>query len=312
MLNRRHIRLKAMQALYAQTRNGNSDMRLIDRDLEKSMEKTYHLFGMQLQILIGLHDLANQKIEDGKNKKLPSQEDLNPNTRFIDNSILRLIANDAKLSEVYDECPLDKDGYHKIVRSIFKEMLNSEAYDKYMFGPAPDFNKEKGFIIDLFVDYIAPNEELHQQFEDQQIQWVDDLPVANTAVLNFLRTIKSDGHCKVPKLYKDDDDKAFGKKLLQYCILNHEDYDEMIQAQTKNWELDRIAVIDILLIKMAIIEMIYFPSIPIKVTINEYIELSKEFSTPKSKSFINGVLDKLAEKLKNDGRIKKTGRGLIE
>ncbi|MFT5970482.1 MAG: N utilization substance protein B [Flavobacteriales bacterium] len=301
-----------MQALYAQTRNGNSDLRLLDRDLENSMEKTYDLFLTQLLIIGAVHTMAEQKIEDGKNKKLPSEEELNPNTRFIDNAVIKQINQNPKLLDLLKSTHLDEDAYQKIVRKIFKQLLNSPAYDKYMHGPAPDFNDQKSLAIDLFVDIIAPNEELHQQFEDQNMQWVDDLSVANTAVLNFLRSFKSDDFLKIPKLFKDADDKAFGARLLQMSILHHKEYEEMIQNQTKNWELDRIAVIDILLIKMALVEMIYFPTIPIKVSINEYIELSKDFSTEKSKGFINGVLDKLAERLKNEGLIKKTGRGLIE
>jgi N utilization substance protein B len=301
-----------MQAMYAQTRNGNSDLRLLDRDLEKSMEKTYDLFLNQLLVIGAIHTLAEQKIEDRKNRKLPSQEDLNPNTRFVDNPVIKQINENPQLLDLLKSTHLDEDAYQKIIGKIYKELNNSPAFDKYMNGPAPDFNAQKGLIIDLFVEIIAPNEELHQQFEDQNMQWVDDLPVANSAVLNFLRSFKADGSYKVPKLFKDADDQAFGVRLLQMSILHHKEYEDMIQSQTKNWELDRIAVIDIILIKMALIEMMYFPTIPIKVSINEYIELSKDFSTLKSKGFINGVLDKLAERLKNDGLIKKTGRGLIE
>lgn len=310
MLNRRHIRLKAMQAFYAFTKNPGQELVVAQRHLDKSLNQCMQLFALQLDMLHRLQQIALKKIEDGKTKRLPSPEDLNPSMRFVEHPLLQALASEQG-QDFLEDHRINDDGLGQIAKHIFKELSQTEAYEKYLFGPQPSAQDEKQFIHDVFVDFVAPNEKLQQLYEDHNMYWVDDYPLVNSAILQWMRKVKPN-NLKIPKLFKDEDDAKFGGQLFQKAALHHTDLDDMIQQQTKNWELDRIATIDIVLIKMALIEMMHFNSIPVKVSINEYIELSKDFSTPKSKSFINGVLDKLAARLKEDGRIRKTGRGLIE
>lgn len=196
---------------------------------------------------------------------------------------------------------------------IFKAILESELYQDYMSTRVSTYKDDKAFVVDIFKTIIAPNEKLYEYLEDKNLTWLDDLPVINTVIVKLLRKAKDNmltSHF-VPKLFKDIDDKIFAKDLLKKTVLNLASYSAEISEKTKNWDKDRIANIDFVLLQMAICEFQKFPSIPVKVTINEYLEISKEYSTPKSSVFINGVLDKIVKEYKDKGTLNKIGRGLM-
>jgi N utilization substance protein B len=194
---------------------------------------------------------------------------------------------------------------------LLDEVKQSELYKKHMSKKAHNFEDDKQFVIDMFTELIAPNNKLYEYLEDNKLTWVDDIPVVNTQILKQLNQITEKSDFRISKLYKDEEDKEFVSALFRKTILNEVELAKEYIDKTPNWDADRIAEIDTIILKMAICEFLKFPSIPIKVTINEYLEISKEYSTPKSSIFINGILDNLLKEFQADNKILKTGRGLM-
>ena len=312
MINRRHIRLKVMQSVYAMQQSHNTDLVKEEKFLNFSVQKMFDLYVLNFQLLIEVQKLAHKKIELSKKKILATKEDLNPNTRFIDNVLLNQIRESVSL-EGYTELnklnnwELD-DEYVKIV---WEELKESSIYKTYMESDDNSYNTQKNFVIAFFKEIIAPNEKLADYFEDKMISWVDDIPFVNTWVVKTLNKQKASSPFFLSKLYKDEEDKKFTSELFRKVVLNQHKYDDDIKEKTPNWETDRIADIDMILIKMAITEFLHFSSIPSRVTINEYIELAKDYSTNKSGYFINGVLDKLSKDYLESNKMVKIGRGLL-
>lgn len=312
MINRRHIRVKVMQSVYAIQQAHSDDLVREEKFLKHSIDKMFDLYVLNLQLLVEVQKLARKRIELSKKKILATKEDLNPNTKFIDNRLLNLLTDSVSL-EGYVE--LNKLNYwdldDKYVEIIFEELLNSELYNKYMDTVEDSYNVDRSFVINFFRDIIAPNEKIADYFEDKMISWVDDMPFVNTWVLKTLNKQTPKNPFVLGNLYKDQDDKDFVGALFTKTVLNQHKYGDDIKDKTPNWEADRIADIDLILIKMAITEFLHFPSIPSRVTINEYIELAKDYSTNKSGYFINGVLDKLAKEYLASNAMVKIGRGLL-
>ena len=312
MLNRRHIRAKVMQILYAQTSN-NSEKTLTS-ELQQNFENMYSLHLLFLSLLLKLRQRAEDRQEKAKQKFRPTQEDAHPNIRFIENALLVHLTESESLAsklKLYNMDCWEHDGEY--VELIFQEMIQSKLYQSYMNSTENTFNKDKLFIVDLFKEIIAPNEKLYDYLEDKNLTWIDDLPVVNTALVKLFYKLKENSGDTffTPLLFKDKDDEAFGTLLLSKTIANKSILNEEIIGNTKNWDKDRIASIDFVLLQMAICELKEFPSIPTKVTINEYIELAKDYSTPKSNVFINGVLDKIVRDYNEKKTLNKKGRGLM-
>lgn len=314
MLNRRHIRIKVMQIIYAFKGNESDDLKKDERFLLKSIDSMLDLYFALITLLIEVHKKAETHLQKSQQKHLATQEEKNPNRKFINNEVLLQLKNNTQLSEVIEKRKLnfwELDGEY--VDVIFKELISSELYKDYMSTKVSTFKEDKEFVIDFFKEIVAPNEKLYDYLEDKNITWIDDLPVVNTAILKLLRKNKvnsSQSHF-IPKLIKDDEDRVYAVDLLKKTMLNLSAFSEEIQEKTQNWDKDRIANIDFVLLQMAICEFKKFPSIPVKVTINEYIEIAKEYSTPKSSVFINGILDKLVKEYNDKGTLNKVGRGLI-
>lgn len=312
MINRRHIRVKVMQSLYAMQQSVSDDITKEEKFLKHSIQKMYDLYVLNLQILIETRKLAEKKIELSKNKMLATKEDLNPNTKFVSNKLLNIVSESVSLESYIALHKLNNwELDDKYIQIIYDELLNSELYTKYMHTIEDSYNVDRSFVINFFREIIAPNEKLADYFEDKMISWVDDMPFVNTWVLKTLNKQSIKNPFILGTLYKDDDDKKFVSELFQKTILNQHKYDKDIKNKTPNWESDRIADVDMILIKMAITEFLHFPSIPSRVTINEYIELAKDYSTNKSGYFINGVLDKLAKEYLASNTMVKIGRGLL-
>ncbi len=301
-----------MQSVYAMQQSHNTDLVKEEKFLNFSVQKMFDLYVLNFQLLIEVQKLAHKKIELSKKKILATKEDLNPNTRFIDNVLLNQIRESVSL-EGYTELnklnnwELD-DEYVKIV---WEELKESSIYKTYMESDDNSYNTQKNFVIAFFKEIIAPNEKLADYFEDKMISWVDDIPFVNTWVVKTLNKQKASSPFFLSKLYKDEEDKKFTSELFRKVVLNQHKYDDDIKEKTPNWETDRIADIDMILIKMAITEFLHFSSIPSRVTINEYIELAKDYSTNKSGYFINGVLDKLSKDYLESNKMVKIGRGLL-
>lgn len=312
MINRRHIRLKVMQSLYAVQQSKNDDLVKEEKFLKFSILKMFDLYVLNLHLLIKVQEQASKKIELSKKKILATKEDLNPNKKFINNRILLTIKESISLESYIQLNKIENwDLDDEYVKIIYDELLKSNLYNKYLNTAEDSFKVDKAFIIDFFKEIIAPNEKLAEYYEDKMISWVDDIPFVNTWVVKTLSKQKANSPFTLEALYKDKDDESFVLELLRKTLLNQHKFESDIVDKTPNWEKERIADIDMILIKMAISEFLYFPSIPVRVTINEYIEISKDYSTSKSGYFINGVLDKLSKEYLAENKIKKIGRGLL-
>lgn len=314
MLNRRHIRIKVMQTLYAFNSTDADDISKLEKFLLKSIEDMYGLHLSILELLCELHKKAEDHRQKSLNKFLATEEDKNPNLAFIDNRILQFLRQNSLLEEEFKD---EKKNFwylnFEYVDILFKAILNSDVYKRYLSQPKNDFNTDKQFLIDLYSEVIATNDQLFELFEDKKLTWIDDFPVINTNLLKIFRKFKPSSPEKLimPRLFKDEEDKQFAMSLIRKVALNQHKYNAEIAEKTKNWDSDRIARMDMVLLQMAICEFQEFPSIPFKVSINEYLEISKEYSTPKSSIFINGILDKIIREYNENGQHKKVGRGLL-
>ncbi len=312
MINRRHIRVKVMQSVYAMLQSHNDDVIREQKFVKHSILKMYDLYVLNLQLLVEVQKLAAKKMALSKKKILATKEDLKPNTKFINNKLINSIADSVSVEGYLEINRLDNweldDEYVKI---ILDKLQKSDLYNKYINSEESSFKTDKSFVIDFFKEIIAPDEKLAEYYEDKMISWVDDIPFVNTWIVKSLSKQKAQNNFVLGSLYKDQDDEDFVKDLFQKTVLKNKEYEKDITDKTPNWETDRIAGIDMILIKMAITEFINFPSIPTRVTINEYIEISKDYSTEKSSYFINGVLDKISKEFIQNKRIVKIGRGLL-
>ena len=309
MLSRRHIRVKVMQSLYSYLSNKVNEMPVAERAMLKHFDEVVELKLVIISLWIQLVKHADNFYDEGKKKHLPTSLDLNPNTRFVDNDIITSVRNDlhvmdkvAKFSGIW----IKND--HDIVHKLFKELYQSDLYQKYIANENKDVEVDKKFIINALNDYILKNELVHHIFEERSIYWVDDLPFIAAIIFG---DIKEDKSMDTKGAFKDSSDKEFALKLFRNTINNNSDYEEIIVKFARNWELDRIAKMDQLFLKMAFAEILSMPDLPVKVSMNEYIEISKYYSTAKSKLFVNGLLDNFVKTYTRDGKIKKIGRGLV-
>lgn len=314
MLNRRHIRIKVMQSLYAFKGTESDDLTKDEKFLLHSLDSMYDLYLTILALLTELHKKSKDHNEKLQNKLLGTASDKNPNLKFQENQLLHLISSNKMLQEHITKRKLNCwDLDFEYVDILFKEILKSEMYNDYCSDKEITFKKDKSFILDIYTEIIAPNDKLYDYFEDKRLTWLDDLPVVNTAIIKVLRKLKltSPEVALMPDLYKDEDDLLFAKDLFRKTLLNGSTFSEEISAKTTNWDSERLASLDGVLLKMALCEFQKFSSIPYKVTINEYLEIAKEYSTPKSSLFINGILDKIVKEYQSKGLHQKAGRGLI-
>ena len=314
MLNRRHIRVKVMQVLFGCENGENEDIKKETERLVLSMEGMYDLYLILLSLMPEIQKKAKDYLIKSQQKHLASAEEINPNRKFINNIVIKRLADNVSLQKALKERKLTNweldDEYIDV---IFRELLKSDIYKAYLEKESDSFNDDQEFTIQFYKQIIAPNDKLYDYLEDKRITWLDDFPVINTIILKTLRKLKENSLDKhfLPYLYKDLDDKDFATELLAKTILNQNEYGAEISLKTTNWDKDRIANLDFILLQMAICEFKKFSSIPIKVTINEYLEIAKEYSTPKSSIFINGILDKIVKEYSDKGTLNKSGRGLM-
>ena len=303
-----------MQALYAFKGSESEDLNVSDKFLKSSFSSMYDLYLSMLSLLIEVHKKAEDHQNKAQNKILATKAEKNPNLKFIKNEVLiKLSTNEVLKAELEQRKVNPWYLDFEYVDLLYKAISESELYKEYMSTSVSTFREDKDFVISVFEDIIAPNDKLYDYFEDKKLTWLDDIPVVNTSILKLLKKLKastSEQHF-LPKLFKDQDDKDFGLDLLKTTILNQGSFSEEFASKTKNWDSERITQIDTVLMQMAICEFQKFPSIPVKVTINEYLEIAKEYSTPKSSNFINGILDKIIKEYKAENKFNKVGRGLL-
>jgi N utilization substance protein B len=303
-----------MQSIYAMHQNGSDNLEKEEKFLFHSIDNIQDLYLTMISSLMEICKRESLFLHKSSLKHLATPAERKPNEKFIKNSIFQILAENNSLSIAMETRKVDawtlNDDYILLLLNAVKA---STYYVEYMSKSTSSFEEDRQLIVDLFLEVIVPNEKLYEFLEDDKLTWIDDIPLVNTQIIKQLKAMKPimDDNFRVPKVYKDSEDKAFVKDLFRKTILNEAELAKEFVDKTPNWDSDRIAEVDTIILKMAICEFLKFPSIPVKVTLNEYLELAKEYSTPKSSIFINGILDNLVKEYQSNGTLLKTGRGLM-
>jgi len=314
MLSRRHLRIKVMQTLYGYSHSGFDSIGAGEKELLLSINRYYELFLYQLAFLTEVLETARRYYEEAKTKHFPDADEIN-STRFIDNKLLNALADNKTLNDIFKKRNISWISENEIVRRLLKNFKSRPEYKKYMSSESNNFEKDKEIVVDLIKKCISDFPPLVQYYEAKSIFWVDDIDIVNFILCKIIFSCKEneiENYFSNLELSIDKDDRDFTIDLFRKTIMGAEKYEQLISDKTTNWEVDRIAIMDVILLKMAVCELMEFTSIPVKVTMNEYIDIAKMYSTPKSSVFVNGVLDKLLADFRTEGLIKKTGRGLMQ
>jgi transcription antitermination protein NusB len=313
MISRRLLRIKALLVLYAFNRKEGDDLNEAEKELNAGINKAYDLYLYLLLLLVELAAIANEKIEAALQKKMPTRDDLHPRRRFADSIIIVKLAECSMIEKIAREKGVSWSNSREISRVLYNKMVSWEPYKTYIKGENSGINEERKFLMTLLTELLLTSDDLISHLEEQSIFWNDDLEFAVIMVEKTLRKIKDDGSelKSLLPLYKNEDDEKFATLLLRKALLSNSTTRELIDKHTTNWEIERIALMDILVMQLALAEIIAFPEIPVKVTLNEYIEIAKYYSTSKSSTFINGILDKVVREMREKNMFEKSGRGLI-
>ena len=312
MLNRRQLRIKALEVVYAYDKSSEKDLELQIKYFLKSNQNFYKLYITCFSLFRELLVLSKNLHLKNKKKYLNNENDV-PLDRFCENLILNQIFESEYLNQKINDFKIDYWSNHsELISSIWKDIIESEISLKYLRNPSNSFEIDQSFLVNIYRKSIAPNKKLYEFFEDNEISWINDLPLVNSLVLSSIKNMKKTSK-KFPfmkDIYKNKEDANFGVQLIRKVIENKSFLEDEISKVTLNWDNDRIAQIDLLLLQMCLTEFLYFKSIPVKASINEYLEIAKEYSSKKSNVFINGILDKLSKNYIEDGTLKKNKRGL--
>ena len=313
MFSRRLLRIKIMQGLYAFYKAGDKTIEFAEKELNVSLTRTYYLYHLLMLLIVDLSNHAQKKIEIAREKKIPSGQDLNPNKNFIENRLISQLENNEQLSQYLQSHSLNWIQTPELIKGLFLKLEESPTYSNYMAIKQPNYSQDRQFVIDLYQDVINEYDPLYQVLEEQSIYWNDEVDFIIMMIIKTLKDFKEDQKpdTRLMPEFRDEEDEEFTRVLFRKTILNKDESLEYIKKYTENWDPERLAFIDLLLMQMAICEMIEFPFIPTKVTLNEYIDISKYYSTRNSNVFINGVLDKITRFLKEENKIIKKGKGLI-
>ena len=312
MLSRRLLRLKVVKALYAYVQAHSDSTKPARKNLAVSIDKAYELFLQMSTLVVEVARYAEERQEIARRKKLPTREDLNPNRKFVENEVIRRIAGDQTLNEMVEKLGLGWSKHPETVKNIYLKFIETDCYKTYMENSARSFKEDLQLVVDFYSDGLDDNELLEETLEEQSILWSDDLGFALILTVRMLSAMReSHTALKIPPKFKTDEDLEFALDLFEKAALQFERNRTLIDKLAGNWDVERIAFMDIIIMSVAVTELKEFPSIPVKVTLDEYIEISKFYSTPNSSLFINGILDKAVEELTASGEICKSGRGLI-
>ena len=313
MISRRIIRIKVLQILYAFFTSPETSINNTEKELFFSLQKTYDLYHYLMALVIEIEKFAEDRIDLGLKKHRPSSADLAPNTRFVNNLLIYQLKNNISLTKYLESAKLSWADEDELIRKLYVSLTEQDFYKEYMTAEQNSYADDRKLVEDIFKYLILDNEDIESLLEEQSIYWNDDLDFVVSMILKTFKKFKefSDDHQALLPMYKDEEDRQFAKDLYRKVVLNHSENVVLIKQHTVNWDIERIAFIDNLILELALSEFLYFPSIPTKVSMNEYIELSKYYSTEKSRNFINGILDKALKDLKKANKILKAGRGLI-
>ncbi len=313
MISRRLLRIKALMALYAFNRREDVSLTQAETELMFSIGKSYDLYHYLMLLVLELADIAGEKIDQALQKRIPSHEDLNPRRRFVDNQVIAQLRKNIEFKNYISTKKLSWVNNSHIPRLLYNKMIVWETYEEYMASENTNYVLDKKFIIRLITEHFSNSEDLQSNLEEQSIYWNDDMEYISSMVEKTLKKFKTDSADTTPlmPLFKNTEDEEFVKILFRKAILHSKKCSELIDKNTTNWEVDRIALMDILVMRLAITEILEFPEIPVKVTLNEYIEIAKYYCTSKSSTFVNGILDNIVKEIRGEGLFNKFGRGLV-
>lgn len=312
MISRRLLRIKALKALYAHLKSESESLMASEKTLIASIDKTYDLYFQMLSLIVEVARYADERQQAAMQKKLPTYEDLNPNRKFVENAVVHLIAESDSVNNYLATHKLSWARYPELIKALYLQLEQSEYYKKYMMSQERSFREDLALVTDFYTNELESSEMLEEVLDEQSILWNDDLGFALIMVTRTLSNMRqSHRDVKVLPKFKSEEDLEFAKELFEKAAVNYDSNLEVIEQFTRNWDIERIAFMDNVIMVTAMAELTSFPSIPVKVTLDEYIEIAKYYSTASSSTFINGVLDKVVNTLTEEGRINKSGRGLI-
>ena len=312
MLSRRLLRLKVIKSLYAHIKSESDNLQASEKSLVLSIDKTYELYIQMLGLIVDVARYAEERQEIARQKKLPTYEDLNPNRKFVENVVVARIAESEAVQSFLSKHSLGWGRYPELIKNIYNVLIQSPFYAKYMQSQSRSFKEDLQLVTDFYVNCLEDNEALEEALEEQSIYWSDDLGYALMVVVRTLSNMReSHEELRLQPKFKSEEDLIFAKELFAKSALQYGQNELYLDRFTHNWDVERLAFMDKLIMSVAITEIVSFSSIPVKVSLDEYIELSKYYSSPTSSTFINGVLDKAVEALTEEGKVKKTGRGLL-
>ena len=306
------MRLKVIKVLYAHLKSESDSLTASLKNLKASVDKTYELYHLMLHLVADVAGYAGERMELARQKKLPTAEDLNPNRRFVDNTLVHQIAQSKTLADRLKGYKLGWKESPELIKSLYNELIESDFYQNYMNADSNTYKDDVQVVEEFYSQIVAESEQVEEVLEERSILWADDLDFSLIMVLRTLSICKA-GQAELPLLpeFKNEEDERFARELFTATLTGYTEYLGYVERFTQNWDVERIAFLDSLIMVTAIAELVTFPSIPVKVTLDEFIEISKYYSTPGSSVFINGILDKVVEELSETGRITKSGRGLL-
>ena len=312
MISRRMLRIKVIKALYAHLKSDADSLMASEKTLVASIDKTYDLYFLMLSLIAELAHYAEQRQELARKKQLPTYEDLNPNRKFVENAVVRLIAQSDAVNDHLAARKLSWAKYPELIKTLYSQLEQSDYYKSYMARAERSWKEDLALVTDFYTRELEECEMLEDVLDEISILWNDDLGFALIMVTRTLSNMRaSHSDVKVLPKFKSEEDLDFAMELFEKAAIGYDSNLQQIERFTRNWDVERIAFMDNLIMATAVAELTTFPSIPVKVTLDEYIEIAKFYSTAGSSTFINGVLDKAVASLTEEGKINKSGRGLI-
>ena len=313
MLTRRHIRIKVMQSAYSFYHKQNFVLEEEIKFFEASLSKTYDLYISILGLIKSLMDFSIQQLKTHEELGVHEVNYYNIK-KFSENKVLLMIQQHPVLKKkLKSKKSINWELEFVFLKELLRKITENNSFNEYQKIFNPTWNEDLEWFMKSFKIHIASSDYLYEFLEDQHITWIDDLPLINTFLSKTFKQLiaKKFELLPFPEFIKSNEDVKFGRDLLERIIINDQKLELELEGKTPNWDTDRIAILDRVVLKIAIAELLFFPSIPTKVTMNEYLEIAKDYSTPKSNNFVNGVLDKLVREFKEENRLNKSGRGLL-
>ncbi|MBU2555820.1 MAG: transcription antitermination factor NusB [Bacteroidetes bacterium] len=319
MLYRRHFRIKALQGLYSWYTGSVENVPSGEKQLLQSVTKIYELFIWQLSFLVEVKSFAEMRIEENKQKFYPTEEDLDPKLNFVNNRLLVGLEQNADYKRKFAAFKANWGAEQEMVRKFYNKLIDSDFYRIYALNEHVSLEDDKRFLLKVIDLLLANFDSLKSFYEEKSVHFSDGYDLVNILLIKFVDTFPADFglNSLLPDIYKTEngageEDIQFLKNLYRHVISRDDELTALLKEKTNNWDYDRVPLMDLILLKMAVVELLEMETVPVKVTLNEYIELAKYFSTPNSKTFVNGVLDRLIREFKEENKIKKIGRGLLE